>query len=312
MKLKNPFKKLNFQHFAAGIILVVAILFLTGLASFSGKDKVHKRFFEDFKKHSSRYFQQNIKGAGTDLRYELGKESPSEPGTNIVSLKINPEDPAGAGKGPEIISKQFTHFGTYAARLKIPDVTQIQPNVGAVVGYFTYHMVNDPGLSEIDFEWLLADPEIIYVGTWTGQRGDLRRVGRAVNLAKGIIYNTEYRENKSGVRKELTGLQSKPDTIPAIKGYNASSQFYTYGFDWFPDRIRWWMIHPATADTVVLWDYKGSQVGIPLNHTHYRMNFWHTNNWPVETNPNSIEKPLHNYELEVDWMSYDPLKKRKL
>ena len=34
------------------------------------------------------------------------------------------------------------------------------------------------------------------------------------------------------------------------------------------------------------------------------MNFWHTNNWPVEGNVNSIEKPLHPYELEVDWMKY--------
>jgi hypothetical protein len=37
------------------------------------------------------------------------------------------------------------------------------------------------------------------------------------------------------------------------------------------------------------------------------MNFLHTNNWPVETNPASIEKPLHPYELEVDWMKYEPL-----
>jgi hypothetical protein len=37
------------------------------------------------------------------------------------------------------------------------------------------------------------------------------------------------------------------------------------------------------------------------------MNFWHTNNWPVETNPQSVEKPLHAYELEVDWMKYEPL-----
>jgi hypothetical protein len=166
-----------------------------------------------------------------------------------------------------------------------------------------------PGLSEIDWEWLIADPEVIYVGTWTGPEGDLRRVGRTINMAKGIIYNTSYRENLSGIRRQLTGIQSMPDTIPAIEGYDASSQFYTYGFNWLPDRVRWWMIHPVTADTVVLWDYKGSLEGIPQNKSRYRMNFWHTNNWPVETNPNSIEKPLQPYELEIDWMSYEPLKK---
>lgn len=34
----------------------------------------------------------------------------------------------------------------------------------------------------------------------------------------------------------------------------------------------------------------------------------HTNNWPVETNPNSVEKPLYPYELEIDWMKYTPFK----
>jgi hypothetical protein len=38
------------------------------------------------------------------------------------------------------------------------------------------------------------------------------------------------------------------------------------------------------------------------------MNFWHTNEWSVETNPNAVEKPMRPYELEVDWMSYDPAK----
>jgi hypothetical protein len=38
------------------------------------------------------------------------------------------------------------------------------------------------------------------------------------------------------------------------------------------------------------------------------MNFWHTRDWSVETNAYSLEKPLQPYELEVDWMSYEPMK----
>lgn len=286
----------------------IAIIILTGLTACKQKDQNSNSFFEDFSGSSSAFFRHNSFGDADALRYTYGEESQAEPGTKIISFRIDPEGPAGAGRGPEIISKDYTHFGTYATRLKVPDVRDIQPDAGVVVGYFTYHMDSIAGLSEVDWEWLIADPEVIYVGTWTGPRGDLRRVGRTINMAKGIIYNTSYRENLSGVRRQLTGIQNMPDTIPAIEGYDASSQFYTYGFDWHPDRIRWWMIHPVSADTVVLWDYKGTLEGIPQNKTRYRMNFWHTNNWPVETNPNSIEKPLHPYELEVDWMSYDPLK----
>lgn len=290
-------------------IFVLAFIFIAGLSASAQQDQYHDSFFEDFNSSASVNFQHNSTGKGADFTYTFGVDSPTEPNTKILSFKIDPEDPAGAGRGPEIISNYFTHFGTYAARLRVPDVREIQPNVGAVVGYFTYHTDSVPGLSEIDFEWLLADPEIIYIGTWTGPGGNLRRIGRTINMAKGIIYNTIYRESLSDIRTSLTGIQNQPETIPAIAGYDASSQFYTYGFDWHPDRIRWWMIHPVTADTVVLWDYQGSQIGIPQNHSQYRLNFWHTNSWPVETNPNSIEKPLHPYELEIDWMSYDPIKK---
>lgn len=178
-----------------------------------------------------------------------------------------------------------------------------------MVGYFTYHVDSIPGLSEIDFEWLLADPTVIYMGTWTGHSGELKRVGRTINLAKGIIYNTVYREDHADVRTPLTGTQNQPETIEAIPDFDASANFYAYGFDWHPDRIRWWMIHPTTGEKVVLFDYQGSTRGIPQHRSHYRMNFWHTNNWSVETNPLSTEKPLQPYELEVDWMSYEPFKK---
>jgi hypothetical protein len=236
----------------------------------------------------------------------------SEKGTDVLVYTIAPQDPAGAGRGPEIISKKYPSYGSYAARIRIPDVTKVQPNVGAVVGYFTYNMEPGKSLSEIDWEWLIADPEIVYIGTWTGPRGNLQRIGRTINLAKGEILYTIYRSGKDGnINHPLTGLQNQPETIPAIEGFNAAKQFYTYGFDWYPDRLTWWILHPESGEKIVLWDYQGSTpdfTGIPDNHTYYRLNFWHTNNWPVETNPDSIEKPAYPYEVEVDWMSYTPFK----
>ncbi|WP_373523117.1 glycoside hydrolase family 16 protein [Aquiflexum sp.] len=286
--------------------ILSTILFLIPFIAICQTQDFHSAFVEDFSDSTSQYFRYGSTGNKSDFKYKLGVNSSIESGTNILSFKIDPQDSAGAGRGPEIISKNFTHFGTYAARLKVPDARDVQPNVGAVVGYFTYHVDSLPGLSEIDFEWLLADPTVIYVGTWTGHRGELRRVGRTINLAEGIIYNTSYREGHSGERTLLTGMQNQPETIEAIPDFDASAGFYTYGFDWYPDRIQWWMIHPRSGEKIVLWDYQGTTKGIPQHRTRYRMNFWHTKDWSVETNPNSIEKPLNPYELEVDWMSYEP------
>lgn len=267
----------------------------------------YSEFTEDFNSSASEFFRYGSSGKGAEFTWEMGVDSPSEPGTDILLFKIDPEEEAGAGKGPEIISNDLTFYGTYAARLKVPDPRKIQPNVGAVVGYFTYRTDIEYGLSEIDIEWLIADPEIIYVGTWTGPRGNLERIGRTINLAEGIIYDTSYRKQDGSNRKNLEGEQDIPVSIDKIDNYDASAQFHTYGFDWYPDRIRWWMIHPVTSDTIVLWDYQGSEIGIPRSSTYYRMNFWHTNNWPVDSNPNSIEKPVYPFDLEVDWMSYFPL-----
>jgi beta-glucanase (GH16 family) len=287
--------------------LLAFLLFIT-FTAIAQTGKYHHSFVEHFSDSTSNYFRYGSTGNKTPFKYKLGVNSLTQKGSKILSFKIDPQDSAGAGRGPEIISKDFTHFGTYAARLKVPQVGDIQPNVGAVVGYFTYHVDSIPGLSEIDFEWLIADPTIIYVGTWTGHNGKLKRIGRTINLAKGVIYNTAYREDHTGLRSPLTGKQNQPQTIAAIADYDASANFYTYGFDWYPDRIRWWMLHPTSGEKIVLWDYQGSTRGIPQHRTRYRMNFWHTNTWSVETNANSLEKPLQPYELEVDWMSYEPFK----
>lgn len=285
--------------------LLLKAIVLSSCASASTVDSPDRSFREDFDGATPEYFTYASTGNRADFTRAFGVGSSTEPGTHVLSFKIDPSDSSGAGRGPEIISNEFTHYGRYSARLRVPDVRHEQPNVGAVVGYFTYNMDDALGLSEIDFEWLIADPSIIYVGTWTGPRGALQRIGRTINLAEGTIYETTHREGHQGTRYPLTGLQNQPETIGAVEGYDASSQFYTYGFDWYPDHLRWWMLHPVTSDTVVLWDYRGSQRGIPQNESKYRLNFWHTNEWSVVTNPNSVEKPLKPYELEVDWMRYE-------
>lgn len=288
--------------------ILLFIPFFFCLTVYAQEGKLAKSFVENFNDPVLHNFRYGSTGNKAAFKWQSGVASKKEPGSKVLLLKIDPADSAGAGRGPEIISNDFTYFGRYSARLKVPHVKDVQPNVGAVVGYFTYYMDSVYGLSEIDFEWLIADPSIIYIGTWTGYSPTLKRIGRTINLAKGIIYNTIYKKGYQGEPTALTGAQNQPETIEAIPSYDASSQFYTYGFDWHPDRLTWWMLSPANGKKIILWDYQGSQRGIPQHQSYYRMNFWHTNNWGVETNLNAIEQPLHPYELEVDQMLYDPFK----
>lgn len=268
-------------------------------------------FMEEFNASSPQFFS-----GGTAPRILCGVPSFSEKGTEVMLMRINPSDPAGAGRGPEIATPKSTHFGTYSARIRVPDVKKAQPNVGAVVGYFTYRYTRGFGLSEIDFEWLIADPRLIYIGTWTSDPNNvnnLQRVGRTINLATGQILYTNYRSYHDGNRNHNFDSSDdaalSPRTIAPVDGYDASKCFYVYGFDWYPDRLTWWIEHPETQEKIILWDYQGTTPhfsGIPQPPTTYLLNFWHTKDWSVDTNPRSTEAPKYPYGLEIDWMKYEP------
>ena len=159
-------------------------------AATANDNRFQGAFIENFSTSKSEFF--NCHGR-YDFRYFPNVPSLSEKGSDVMVMRIAPDDPAGAGRGPEIGTKKFTHFGTYKARIRVPDVKKVQPNIGSVVGYFTYRMDDRFGLSEIDFEWLIADPQLIYIGTWTGEGNKLQRVGRTINLATGEILYTILR-----------------------------------------------------------------------------------------------------------------------
>ncbi|RYF59150.1 MAG: hypothetical protein EOO39_33520 [Cytophagaceae bacterium] len=144
---------------------LLVFLLAVGFSANAQPKRFHKAFKEEFNRPTSPYFSYGSTGQNLAFKHTQGILSPTEPKSHILSFKINPDEVAGAGKGPEIISTNFTHFGTYSARIKVPAVITLQPNVGAVVGYFTYHVDSIPGLSEIDIEWLIADPTVIYIGT---------------------------------------------------------------------------------------------------------------------------------------------------
>lgn len=293
------------------ISAISAILTLTAAFCINaGAQKMSPAFTEGFDKPSSQYFSYST----NNFRHFCGVPSLSEKGTDVMLLRIDPKTPAGAGRGPEIATNSRTHFGTYSARLRVPDVKDVQPNVGSVVGYFTYREDPNFGLSEIDVEFLIADPRVIYIGAWTSTPGridQLQRIGRTINLATGVIYETIYRSFRDGnVNHTFYSEETtSPKTIKAIPGFDASKRFYEYGFDWHSDRLTWWIINPENNEKIILWDFRGRTPdfhGIPQPPTTYLLNFWHTNDWAVQTNWNSKQAPAYPYMLEADWMSYTP------
>ena len=164
-------------------------LSLTAIAQpYQGAPKFHGAFKEDFSGKSSEFFNYNYRRNADDFRYFSGHPSLSEPGTSIMMYRIDPADPAGAGKGPEIISKDYTFYGSYSARIKVPKAKDVQPNVGAVVGYFTYNIDPEIGQSEIDIEEL----ELEMIDYGVEELYEQIEVDKDDNETKVIVIYGEY------------------------------------------------------------------------------------------------------------------------
>src|SRR5690606_17523383 len=80
--------------------LFSAILFFIPFLAISQNDKLHSVFVENFADSTSNYFRYGSTGNKSGFKYKFGVNSLTEAGTNILSFKIDPQDSAGAGRGP--------------------------------------------------------------------------------------------------------------------------------------------------------------------------------------------------------------------
>lgn len=75
----------------------------------------------------------SLDAGGKDFRCFPGFPSLTENGTNILMLRLdNAKD---AGDGIKLTSTDYVHFGSYSARVKLPDVKSVQASLGASVEF---------------------------------------------------------------------------------------------------------------------------------------------------------------------------------
>jgi hypothetical protein len=74
-----------------------------------------------------------LDAGGIDFRSFPGFPSLTESGTKILMLRLNAAKDA--GDGITLTSKDYVHFGSYSARVKLPDVKSVQASLGASVEF---------------------------------------------------------------------------------------------------------------------------------------------------------------------------------
>lgn len=93
MSSNNPLIRFDMKH-------LLLLLVLVGNPAIAQPKPIQKAFKEEFRKSTSPYFSYGSTGQNLPFKYVQGITSPTEPKTTILSFKINPDEAAGAGRGP--------------------------------------------------------------------------------------------------------------------------------------------------------------------------------------------------------------------
>lgn len=225
-----------------------------------------------------------------------------------LQLTVSPDALPGPSAGPEVETLKPMLNGTFSSRIKTVDCSN-QANPSIVTGFFTYFNdgsdLNKDGLpdnSEIDFEWLCSEPQMVHMTMYTDYRdsdGAQNCVTRKVNLATGKIEYSQFRPDFSS-KSALTGPENIPAALPALGGYNSSTDFHEYGFSWSETRVTWWIIGPD-GEKLILWDYQGPKGRISSRPAYLMLDAFYAPNWSAIAKP--PDKPLSAF---VDWVGYAP------
>ncbi len=251
-----------------------------------------KKNTEDWASNVSSLYQKYARG-GSSVTGGVGDTAAKD--GKALNLTI-PAAPALPGNAAEVASKEQFLYGSFSSRVKTADCSA-QPKTGAVTGIFTYG--NDgtdqdgDGLtdnSEIDVEVLCARPDVVNLTIYTDYEDSTaksQRVSRIIDLAAGKVISTCYYTDFSGNCVEtLSGDEASPATVPAIRGFDSSKNYYDYKIDWTKDNVRFTITDEAGQETT-LWDYQArpsaSRTGRPAT--------WSTSGTPATGPPTSVPAP---------------------
>jgi endo-1,3-1,4-beta-glycanase ExoK len=183
----------------------------------------------------------------------------------VMKLELN-DTPAGGYdySCAEYQTKAEYGYGIYSARIKAASRS------GVVTGFFVYHGDHwgAPDHNEIDMEILGNAPTKVHLNYFTN----------------GIGVNGEHEQDI--------------DLSPVISGFDASSDYHTYTFEWRNNRISW------SVDGISV---RTATVSIPTIPGKISVNLW-TPNYADWTTPGAFTytppgTPIHS---RVDMIQFTP------
>lgn len=232
--------------------------------------KVMASFTEEFSSRESELVTFARRTDGDDFRYYGAFPSLSERGTTILMLRLDPADPA--GEGAVVTTRDYVSYGSVSARIRIPDITAVQPKLGASADFSLLDQDSVWGTDEYTLGLRLADTGNLYLKSMHQDVG-----------------------SEPAVRESVV--------TPAVKSFNASSRFHIYGMDWAPDKLGWWMKDTENSEKVILYEQTEN---VPSQPLRLQFRLYHSKTAPAKDNAGATQAPNYPFELEIDWIRYTP------
>lgn len=229
-------------------------------------------FTEEFSARQPESFGFTRHDTRPDYRYYSGFPSLSETGKTILMLRIDPSDAAGADRGCILTSRDYTYYGSYSARIRIPDTAGAQPKLGVCADFSLRDDDPEFGLDECTLSFRLADPKNVYLRTLRGDPGTEPRAVESV-------------------------------AAPSVKSFNAASRFYIYGMDWTEGKVVFWMQEKSSSEKTILSECTEN---VPSQPLRLEFRYYYSKLYPAQGDASTVQAPLYPFELELDWVKYTP------
>jgi hypothetical protein len=255
--------------------------------------------YEPFTSLSAWHEELRSDGASIDIAAHAGADDnsvaallfPGNPGLGVY-------DHTSPGFATEIVYPERFPSGKFETRVRFGSCTEGAEEV--VNGIFTYF--NDgsdqdgdglPDNSEIDIEQLCGTPEILWLTVYTDYRdfvaGGLKKRTRMVDMRTGSYLDFIDFPPVEGERGTLQGI--------AIPDFPQNDTFYTVGFEWRADSVRYYIRLNGEEKDLFLLDEPDT---VPQRPAQYLMNIWHApDHWDGS---GTGDYPANDATMLVDWV----------
>ncbi|RLB41579.1 MAG: hypothetical protein DRH12_07775 [Deltaproteobacteria bacterium] len=209
----------------------------------------------------------------------------------------------------EADTRKFFQYGTFLAKFKAAPHKNL-PKGNIISAFFTYRnekldeyeKIGMTDNHEIDFEIYSGRPNEVQIMVWRDYDSETNylyrekpnRIGWKIDLTTGHIQRTKNRYEFGGWEDII---EDKSDTIP---GFNATDNFYIYGFRWEPVSIEFFMIHDGRKVRLLTYCPDRPDLFIPSLPQHIIFNTWREKDSAVATDDHTMEVDFVYYGEDED------------